>query len=68
MKRLLILFDNLLVETDSPYLSPAPFRGKPNEPSYLKYTVEKLAEIKKTTLENIMKNTSDNFLKIFSLK
>ena len=63
-----IPLDNLLVETDSPYLSPAPFRGKPNEPSYLKYTVEKLAEIKKTTLENIMKNTSDNFLKIFSLK
>ena len=59
---------NLLVETDSPYLSPVPFRGKPNEPSYLKYTIDKLAEIKKTSSEKIMEITSSNFLKIFSLK
>ena len=39
--------DRILVETDSPYLAPAPFRGKRNEPSYVRYTVEKISEIKK---------------------
>jgi TatD DNase family protein len=63
-----IPLDNLLVETDSPYLSPVPFRGKPNEPSYLKYTVEKLADIKNIPSKDIMKSTSNNFLKIFSIK
>ena len=58
---------NLLVETDSPYLSPIPYRGKTNEPSYIKYTVEKLAQIKKSSIEDVMKKTSNNFFKIFNL-
>ena len=58
---------NLLVETDSPYLSPIPYRGKTNEPSYIKYTVEKLAEIKKSSIEDVMKKTSNNFFQIFNL-
>ena len=39
--------DRILVETDSPYLAPAPFRGKRNEPSFIKHTLAKIAEIKK---------------------
>ena len=62
-----IPLDRLLVETDSPYLSPVPFRGKSNEPSYLKYTVDKLSQIKKLSNELIMKKTTDNFFRLFNL-
>ena len=62
-----IPIENLLVETDSPYLAPAPFRGKPNEPSYIVHTIEKLSEIKKISKEKAMENTSSNFFKIFSV-
>ena len=62
-----IPIDKLLVETDSPYLSPVPYRGKTNEPSYLKYTVKKLAEIKKISIDEVMNKTSNNFLSIFNL-
>jgi len=59
--------DRILVETDSPYLAPIPFRGKPNEPSYIKHTVEKISNIKNVSIDNIMKNTSNNFFKLFNL-
>jgi len=59
--------NKLLVETDSPYLSPVPLRGKKNEPSFIKYTLEKLAEIKVCELENITKITNNNFNKLFNL-
>ena len=59
---------NLLVETDSPYLTPSPNRGKSNEPSYIIHTVEKLSQIKNISKKDIMKITSDNFFKIFNLK
>ena len=59
--------ENLLVETDSPYLAPVPFRGKPNEPSYIVHTIEKLSEIKKLSKDEVMKKTSTNFLKIFNV-
>ena len=59
--------ENLLVETDSPYLAPAPFRGKSNEPSYIIHTVEKLAEIKKVSKASIIKNTTSNFGRLFNL-
>ncbi len=59
--------DRLLVETDSPYLAPMPFRGKSNEPSYIIHTLEKLSEIKKISKQNLSKITSDNFLKIFNI-
>tara|TARA_Y100000590_G_scaffold176804_1_gene202020 strand:- start:2666 stop:3439 length:774 start_codon:yes stop_codon:yes gene_type:complete len=63
----LIPINRLMVETDSPYLSPVPHRGKSNEPSYIIHTVKKLSEIKKIDVSNIMKNTSDNFLKLFNI-
>ena len=62
-----IPIDKLLVETDSPYLSPEPYRGKSNEPSFIKYTVEKLSKIKKLTTLDVIKKTSNNFFEIFTL-
>ena len=59
--------ENLLIETDSPYLAPAPNRGKSNEPAFIIHTLEKLAEARKTSIENIMNETSYNFNKLFSL-
>ena len=59
--------DKLLVETDSPYLAPLPHRGKPNEPSYITHTVEKLAAIKKVDKEIVIKNTTKNFMNLFKL-
>ena len=63
----LIPNNKLLIETDSPYLSPVPFRGKKNEPSFIKYTLEKLAEIKDSELKDIEKITNNNFNKLFNL-
>jgi TatD DNase family protein len=62
-----IPIENLLVETDSPYLAPVPFRGKPNEPSYIVHTLEKLSEIKKISKKEAMERTSGNFFKIFTV-
>lgn len=59
--------DRLLVETDSPFLSPVPFRGKPNEPARVRYVAEKLAEIHNIALEEIANITSENASKIFRL-
>ena len=63
----LIPNNKLLIETDSPYLSPVPFRGKKNEPSFIKYILEKLAEIKDSELKDIEKITNNNFNKLFNL-
>ncbi len=60
--------EKIIIETDSPFLAPAPVRGKKNEPSYIKYTLVKLAEIKKLTLENMDEITTNNFDKLFSFK
>ena len=57
--------DKLLVETDSPFLTPVPMRGKKNEPSYIKYTLEKLAELKNLNIENLDNITTNNFNKLF---
>ncbi len=64
----LIPNERLIVETDSPFLAPTPMRGKKNEPSYIKYTLEKLSEIKNETLENMDKITTNNFDRLFSFK
>ena len=57
----------LLIETDSPYLSPVPLRGKKNEPSFIKYTLKKLAEIKEIKLKELEKITNDNFNSLFNM-
>lgn len=63
-----ISLDHIVLETDAPYLAPVPFRGKRNEPSYLKYVIEKLAGIKNTSTEEIGKITTENAKKFFNLK
>ncbi len=60
--------EKILIETDSPFLAPIPMRGKKNEPSYIKYTLEKLAEIKNLSLENMDEVTTKNFNSLFSIK
>jgi TatD DNase family protein len=62
-----IPLDRLLVETDSPFLAPIPMRGKKNEPSFIKYTVEKLATIKDKTFDQMNDLTTNNFNKLFKI-
>ena len=62
-----IPLEKLLIETDSPFLAPTPMRGKKNEPSFIKYTLEKLSTLKNTTVEKMSKITTDNFNKLFNL-
>lgn len=58
--------DRLLVETDAPYLAPMPYRGKRNEPAFVRHTAEILAEVKGVSLEEITSITTDNFFRLFS--
>ena len=60
-----IPMNNLLIETDSPFLAPVPKRGKKNEPSFIDFTAAKLAEIKGISKEDLIKKTTDNFNKLF---
>ena len=62
-----IPLSNLLIETDSPYLAPIPNRGKKNEPSFIKFTAKKLADIKDISYKEIIDNTSKNFNNLFSI-
>lgn len=59
---------NLVLETDSPYLAPVPFRGKRNESSYIKYVAEKLAAIKSISVEEVAQQTNKNTEFLFSKK
>jgi TatD DNase family protein len=58
---------HLVLETDAPYLTPVPFRGKRNESSYLKYIVEKIAEVKNVSVEEVEYITTTNAEKIFGV-
>ena len=57
--------DKILIETDSPFLAPVPNRGKKNEPSFISFTAQKLAEIKNITKSELIKVTTENFHKLF---
>ena len=59
--------DKLLVETDCPYLTPEPFRGKRNDSGYLKYIVEKVAEIKGVVFEEMAAITMENAKRLFRI-
>jgi len=61
-----IPLNRILIETDSPYLAPVPNRGKQNEPSYVKYTAQKLADIKNISNLDLIKNTTSNFNNLFN--
>ncbi|MGB9779635.1 MAG: TatD family hydrolase [Caldanaerobacter sp.] len=57
----------LLIETDSPYLTPEPYRGKRNKPCYVKFVAQKIAEIKEISYEEVCERTSQNAIRLFNL-
>lgn len=57
--------DRILTETDSPYLTPVPFRGKQNEPMYVKHTTKKISDLKNTEITDLCAHINDNFKSIF---
>ena len=59
--------DKLLVETDAPYLAPEPYRGNPNEPSYVIHTAKMLADLKQVEFQTIAEKTTENFNSLFGL-
>lgn len=60
-----IPLDRMLVETDSPYLAPIPFRGKTNQPAYVRYTAQEIANLRGISLEALTEATTENFFKLF---
>jgi TatD DNase family protein len=63
-----IPLEKLLIETDSPFLAPIPMRGKKNEPSFIKYTLEKLSSLKEIDVKKMSEITTNNFNKLFNLE
>ncbi len=59
--------DKYLIETDSPWLAPVPKRGKPNQPAYVKYVAEKMADLRECSYEQIARESTDNFNRLFKL-
>ena len=59
--------DKLLIETDCPYLTPEPYRGKRNEPVYMKYTAEKIAQVRGISYDEVVKATNRNAKKLFNI-
>jgi TatD DNase family protein len=60
--------ENMLIETDSPYLAPVPHRGKMNHPAYVRHVAEKLAEVRELSVDTVADITTDNFNRLFNLK
>jgi TatD DNase family protein len=60
-----IPLEKILIETDSPYLAPVPFRGKLNQPAYVKHVAEEIAKLRNISLEEVGQVTSDNFKRLF---
>jgi len=58
---------DIVLETDSPYLSPVPYRGKPNESSYLPFIAQKVADIKQTPIEDVARVTTENSMRVFGV-
>lgn len=59
--------EKLVLETDSPYLTPVPFRGKPNKPAYVRYVAEEVAKIREMPLEELISVTSENAERFFKI-
>jgi len=57
--------DRMLIETDAPYLAPAPFRGKINQPAYVKHVAEEIARLRGVSVEEIGRATTENFHRLF---
>ncbi len=62
-----IPIENLLLETDAPYLTPVPYRGKTNQPAYVKYVAEEIAKLRDTSFEEIDKITTQNAERVFNI-
>jgi TatD DNase family protein len=62
-----IPIERLLIETDSPYLAPVPYRGKPNQPLYVRQVAECVAELKNLSVEEVARTTADNYYQCFAL-
>ena len=58
--------DRLIIETDAPYLAPEPFRGKRNEPSYVKKVAEKISDLKNISYLDVCNQTTENFYQLFT--
>jgi TatD DNase family protein len=63
-----IPLDKLLIETDSPWLAPVPYRGKPNQPGFVREVGEFIADLKGITVEELAKITTDNFYNLFAIE
>ena len=61
-----VRLDRLLIETDSPYLAPVPFRGKTNDPSLVVHVAEKIAELRRVSVKEIEEASTENFFKLFN--
>ena len=59
--------DQILLETDCPYLTPVPYRGRRNEPAYIRYVAETIAELKRVPVKDVERQTTANTLRLFSL-
>ena len=60
-----IPLERMLIETDSPYLAPVPFRGKTNQPAYVKYVAQEIANLRGISVEEVAEATTANFFKLF---
>jgi len=63
----MVPLDRMLIETDSPYLAPVPYRGKTNNPSYVPYVAKQLAAVHGVAVERIAQATSANFSRLFAV-
>jgi len=59
--------DKILLETDCPYLAPVPYRGKRNEPCYVRYVADTIAEVKRISVEVVAETTTENAATLFNL-
>ena len=59
--------ERMLIETDSPYLAPVPFRGKTNQPAYVRYVAEEIARLRDVAVDEIAAATSANFFRLFGV-
>ncbi len=62
-----VRLDRMLIETDSPYLAPVPFRGKLNQPAFVRYVAEEIARLRAVSVEDIAAATTSNFFNLFKI-
>ena len=62
-----VSLEYLVLETDSPYLTPVPFRGKPNKPAYVSYVAEEIAKIRNMPVEEVINITTENAERFFEI-